>query len=125
MHAGELITAVELPAAAADKRCYYLKLRDRNSYAFALVSVAAALEIDGDNRIREARIALGGVAPKPWRAFDAEAALRGQAAAEQSFRDAAPLAVRDARPHRDNAFKVELARRAVVRALMTAMNQPV
>jgi xanthine dehydrogenase YagS FAD-binding subunit len=125
MQPGELITAVELPGAAADKRSYYLKVRDRNSYAFALVSVAAVLDIDADNRIREARIALGGVAPKPWRAFDAEAALRGQPAADQSFRDAAPLAVRDAQPHRDNAFKVELARRAVVRALMAAVNEPV
>ncbi len=98
MQAGELITAVELPGAAADKRSYYLKVRDRNSYAFALVSVAAVLDIGPDNQIREARIALGGVAPKPWRAFDAEAALRNQPAAEQSFRNAKPLVVRDARP---------------------------
>lgn len=125
MHVGELITAVDLPSEAADKRSYYLKVRDRNSYAFALVSVAAVLDIDADNRIRNARIALGGVAPKPWRALDVEAALRGQPATEQAFRDAAPLAVRDARPQRDNAFKVELARRAVVRALMAAVNQPV
>jgi xanthine dehydrogenase YagS FAD-binding subunit len=121
----ELITSVELSGAAADKRSYYLKVRDRNSYAFALVSVAVRIDVDGDNRIRQARIALGGVAPKPWRAFDAEAALRDQPASEESFRNAAPLVVRDARPYRDNAFKVELAQRAVVRALARAVNQPV
>ncbi len=125
MQPGELITAVELPEAASGKRAYYLKVRDRNSYAFALVSVAALLDIDGDNQIRQARIALGGVAPKPWRAFDAETVLRGKTASEESFRNAAPLAVRDAQPRRDNAFKVELARRAVMRALMAAVNQPV
>jgi xanthine dehydrogenase YagS FAD-binding subunit len=122
---GELITGVELPGATAEKRSYYLKVRDRNSYAFALVSVAAVLDIGADNRIQEARIALGGVAPKPWRAFEAEAALRNQPAEEQAFRNAAPRVVREARPHRDNAFKVELAQRAVVRALMAAVNQPV
>jgi xanthine dehydrogenase YagS FAD-binding subunit len=117
---GELITAVELPAAWADKKSHYVKVRDRNSYAFALVSVAAVLEIDPDHRIRQARIAVGSVAAKPWRVPEAEDALRGHAAGEQVFRRAAELVVRGARTRPDNAFKVELARRAIVRAAMAA-----
>jgi xanthine dehydrogenase YagS FAD-binding subunit len=125
MRPGELIIAVDLPAASAGKRSYYLKVRDRNSYAFALVSVAAVLEIGPDNRIRDARIALGGAAPKPWRVQEADDSLRNQAADDAAFLNAARILVRDAQPQRDNAFKVELARRAVVRALRTAVSQPV
>jgi xanthine dehydrogenase YagS FAD-binding subunit len=116
---GELITAVDLPAASPQSRAHYLKVRDRNSYAFALVSVAAQLELDG-NRIKDARIALGGVALKPWRVLAAEQALRGKQAGEPAFREAADILVRGAKPHRFNAFKIELARRATVRALSTA-----
>lgn len=122
---GELITAVELPAATAGRRSYYIKARDRNSYAFALVSVAAALDIGADGRIRDARIALGGVAPTPWRAHDAENMLRNQPAAEESFRNAAAVAVPNAKTRRYNAFKVELAHRAVARALTMAWKESV
>jgi xanthine dehydrogenase YagS FAD-binding subunit len=115
---GELITAVDLPAASFT-RAHYLKLRDRASYAFALVSVAAALQMDGGN-VRAARIALGGVAHKPWRAAEAEALLAGTALQADVLRKAAAAAVEGARPYRYNAFKVELAQRAVVRALQTA-----
>ena len=121
---GELVIAVELPQATANLRSSYLKIRDRRSYAFALVSVAAVLDIGPDNRIRAARIALGSVAPKPWRVKDAENTLHGQLANEQTFRRAAQLMVRGARPQRNNAFKIELARRATVRALKTAANEP-
>jgi xanthine dehydrogenase YagS FAD-binding subunit len=122
---GELITAVDLPAASAGRRSYYLKVRDRTSYAFALVSVAAVLDIDSGNRIREGRLALGGVAHKPWSVPEADDSLRNQAAGDSAFRRAAELLVRGALPRRDNAFKIELARRAVVRALRTATNRPV
>ena len=97
----------------------YLKIRDRLSYAFALVSVAAALETRGD-RIKEARLALGGVAHKPWRDPAAEAALRGQAADQATFARAADLLLRDAKGFEHNAFKIDLARRAVIRALTQA-----
>ena len=97
----------------------YLKIRDRLSYAFALVSVAAALELDGDT-IKEARLALGGVAHKPWRDPAAEAALRGQAAEPAAFARAADLLLRDAKGFAHNAFKIDLARRAIVRALTQA-----
>jgi len=120
MRPGELITAVELPAEWADRRSHYLKVRDRNSYAFALVSVAAVLDVGPDHRIGRARVALGSVAPKPWRGAEAEDSLRGQVAEAQTFRRAAELLVRGARPRHDNAFKVELAKRAVVRALTAA-----
>ncbi len=118
----ELIVAVDLPPQAAATRSHYLKVRDRNSYAFALVSVAAALEIDGGT-IRQARIALGGVAHKPWRVPAAEQALAGQAPGEAAFARAADLLLAGAQPQRDNAFKVELARRSVVRALTVAASQ--
>jgi xanthine dehydrogenase YagS FAD-binding subunit len=113
---GELITAVDLPAPPAG-RSHYVKVRDRASFAFALVSVAAVLERDGDGLIRDARLGLGGVAPKPWRAREAEQRLVGQRAGERLWRTAADAALREARPLRDNAFKVELARRCIVRAL--------
>jgi xanthine dehydrogenase YagS FAD-binding subunit len=119
LRAGELITAIDLPAPSSDRaRSHYLKVRDRNSFAFALVSVAAVLDMDGD-RIRAAHIALGGVAHKPWRVTEAERALVGRKAEEPAFRAAAEILVRGARVHRHNAFKVELARRSVVRALAT------
>jgi xanthine dehydrogenase YagS FAD-binding subunit len=114
---GELITAVDLPPLAFAARSRYRKVRDRASYAFALVSVAAALDV-ADGRVRDVRIALGGVAHKPWRAIGAEAALRGAAADEATFRAAIDAELAEARPLRDNAFKVPLARNAVVRTLL-------
>jgi xanthine dehydrogenase YagS FAD-binding subunit len=113
---GELITGVQLPASAIAAHSTYRKVRDRSSYAFALVSVAAALELDGD-RVADVRLALGGVAPKPWRAWRAEEALRGQPASDVSFRQAADAELADARPLAGNAFKVELARRTLVAVL--------
>lgn len=113
---GELITAVELPALASAARSTYRKVRDRASYAFALVSVAAALDLAG-GRVREVRIALGGVAHKPWRTTRAEAALRGQPANQATFTAAAEAELADARPLRGNAFKIELARRTIVSVL--------
>jgi xanthine dehydrogenase YagS FAD-binding subunit len=112
----EIVTALELPARGFAAHYTYLKIRDRMSYAFALVSVAVGLELDG-GRIREARFALGGVAHKPWRDAAAEAGLRGQAPSAENFKHAADLVLRDARGHEHNAFKIELARRAIVRAL--------
>lgn len=116
----ELVLAVELPAAGFAANSSYLKLRDRASFAFALVSVAAALDFDVDGRIREARLALGGVAHKPWRRADVERSLAGQLPLAANFQAAADLMLQDARPLTHNAFKVELARRAIVRALTTA-----
>jgi xanthine dehydrogenase YagS FAD-binding subunit len=115
----EIITEVELPPRGFAANYSYLKIRDRLSYAFALVSVAAALELDGD-KIKEARLALGGVAHKPWRDPSAEAALRGQPAGEAAFSRAADLVLRDARGFAHNAFKIDLARRAIVRAFKQA-----
>jgi xanthine dehydrogenase YagS FAD-binding subunit len=115
----EIVTAVELPPRGFAGNYTYLKIRDRLSYAFALVSVAVGLELDGGT-IREARLALGGVAHKPWCDASAEAALVGQAPGEDNFRRAADVLLRDARGYRHNAFKIELARRAVVRALTQA-----
>jgi len=113
---GELITAVELPPPNRAERSTYRKVRDRSSYAFALVSVAAAVELDGD-AIAGARIALGGVATKPWRARRAEEALRGRPATESTFLEAADAELADARPLAGNAFKVELARRTIAAVL--------
>lgn len=113
---GELITAVELPDIPFAFRSAYRKVRDRASYAFALVSVAAALDID-DGIVRDARIALGGVAHKPWRATKAEAALRGASATMESFRRGAEAELADAKPLHDNAFKVPMARNALVAVL--------
>ena len=113
----ELITAVALPPLSFAARSTYRKVRDRASYAFALVSVAAALDLDEDGRVRDVRLALGGVAAKPWRAWKAEAALRGQPAQEDSFRAAADSELADAAGLRDNAFKIELARRTIVAVL--------
>jgi xanthine dehydrogenase YagS FAD-binding subunit len=119
LNPGEIIVAVELPAAGFASNYTYLKIRDRLSYAFALVSVAAALELAGDC-IKVARLALGGVAHKPWRDTRAEAALAGQDASEAAFRQAADIVLADARGFGHNNFKIELARRAIVRALTQA-----
>jgi xanthine dehydrogenase YagS FAD-binding subunit len=113
---GELITAVELPALPAAARSTYRKVRDRSSYAFALVSVAAVLEVK-DGQIADIRLALGGVAHKPWRATRAEALLRGKPASAQAFRDAAIAELADAKPLSDNRFKVPLATRTIVAVL--------
>lgn len=119
LEADELITAVELPPRGFASNYTYLKIRDRLSYAFALVSVAAGLELDG-NAIKEARFALGGVAHKPWRSTEAEAALRGQPANEAAFAKAADIVLREAEGFGGNSFKIELARRTIVRALSQA-----
>jgi xanthine dehydrogenase YagS FAD-binding subunit len=116
---GELIVAIELPRSNFARNSYYLKIRDRASYAFALVAVAAALELERGT-IRQARIVLGGVAHKPWRSREAEAALSGQPASEESFRTAAEAALKGAKPLGHNCYKVELGKRAIVRALMRA-----
>lgn len=112
----ELIVAVELPASPFAKRSGYLKVRDRAQYAFALVSVAAALDVK-NGRIEAARLALGGVAHRPWRAPEAEKILTGARPDAKVFREAAEAALRGAVPQRHNAFKVEMAKRAVVRIL--------
>lgn len=119
---GELIVALRLPADAASfsRNARYLKLRERTSYAFAVVSAAAALEIE-DGTLRAARIALGGVAAKPWRAREAEAFLAGRQPTAEVFTQAAELALAEARPSGANAFKIELARRIVARALHLAL----
>ena len=115
----ELITAVTLPPAKFGKNSWYLKARDRQSYAFALVSVAAGLELEGDT-IKSAGLALGGVAHKPWYSPEAEHALVGKPANDATFQHAATLAVAGAKGYKDNAFKVELAKQCIVRALNQA-----
>ena len=115
----EIITGVELPPNGFVKNYSYLKIRDRLSYAFALVSVAVGLELEGDT-IKEARLALGGVAHKPWRDPTAEATLRGQSASQSAFAHTANILLRDAKGYEHNRFKIDLARRAVVRALTQA-----
>ena len=117
----EIITAIELPARGFAANYSYLKIRDRLSYAFALVSVAAAFELEG-GRIKEVRLALGGVAHKPWRDLEAEAALRNQTADSNAFAKAAEIVLRDAKGFSHNAFKIDLARRAIVRTLTQAAN---
>ena len=117
---GELVTAVELPAEDYATHCAYLKIRDRQSYAFALVSVAAALQLDG-GVIRHVRVALGGVAHKPWRNPEAEALLVGRPADKAAFSDLADALLAGATGFNDNQFKIELARRAIVRALTDAV----
>ncbi len=117
----EIVTAVELPANGFAKNYTYLKIRDRLSYAFALVSVAAGLELDG-NIVKDGRLALGGVAHKPWRDKAAEAELRGQPANRATFTRAAESLLRDSKGLAHNAFKIELARRVIVRALTQAAN---
>jgi xanthine dehydrogenase YagS FAD-binding subunit len=118
---GELITAIELPPTPLAARSLYLKFRDRKSYEFALVSVAVALELN-DGSISDARVALGGVATKPWRARQAEQELRGAPPTEESFARAAAAELVEAQPRTYNAFKVALAERAIVRGLRQALN---
>jgi xanthine dehydrogenase YagS FAD-binding subunit len=113
---GELITHVTLPALAGGTRSYYLKRRDRASYEFALASAAVVAQMQG-RTLQRVRIALGGVGTKPWRSKEAEQALEGREAAESNFRAAAEAALRGAKPLHDNAFKVELAKRTLIRAL--------
>ena len=117
----EIIIAIELPQKGFAGNYSYLKLRDRASYAFALVSVAAAIEIDG-GRIKEARVALGGVAHKPWRKVDAEVALQGEAPNRAVFAKAADILLEGAKGFSHNAFKIGLARRAILRTLTQAAN---
>jgi xanthine dehydrogenase YagS FAD-binding subunit len=114
---GELVTAVELPPLARAARSRYRKVRERAAFAFALVSVAAVVELDDDGIVRDCRVALGGVAPQPWRALRAEQALRGRPAGEASFAAAAEAELAAAMPLRDNGEKVPLARNLLVRTL--------
>ena len=116
---GELITHVDLPPSKLAAHARYVKVRDRAAFAFALASAGVGLDV-GDGRIRDARIALGGVATKPWRAIEAEQALIGQVPSRAVFERAAAVALVDPRPRRDNAFKVQLAQRTIVRALELA-----
>ncbi len=116
---GELITAVEISRGPA-VRSLYIKVRDRNSYAFALVSVAAVMDLAADGTVQGARIALGGVAPRPWRVPDAEQFLRGKKPEEAILRQVAQMITTGAKPMRYNSFKVELAQRTVVRAIASA-----
>ena len=116
LEAGDLITAVELPSMPMAVHSTYRKVRDRASYAFALVSVAAAIEVT-DGRVRDVRLALGGVAHKPWRAAVAEGLLKGGPATAEAFREAAEAELADARPLNDNGFKIELAARAMTAVL--------
>jgi xanthine dehydrogenase YagS FAD-binding subunit len=116
--AGELITEVELPAIPLFRRSHYLKVRDRASFEFALASAAVALEVK-DGTITAARVSLGGVATKPWRSHEAEEALVGSKLGEEAFQTAAKAALEGAKPQKHNAFKIELARQVIVRALTT------
>jgi xanthine dehydrogenase YagS FAD-binding subunit len=119
LDADELVTSIELPPQGFAANYTYLKIRDRLSYAFALVSAAVGMELEGGT-IREARFALGGVAHKPWRNTRAEAALRGRPAGEATFAQAADLVLGEARGFGHNTFKIDLARRTIVRALTQA-----
>jgi xanthine dehydrogenase YagS FAD-binding subunit len=120
---GELITAIEVPPLPSAARSMYRKVRDRSSYAFALISVAAALHVEG-GVVTDVRLALGGVALKPWRAWKAETALRGKAPDEQHLREAAAAELADAKPLRDNGFKIGLAQRAIVAVLSELAEAP-
>jgi xanthine dehydrogenase YagS FAD-binding subunit len=117
---GELITSVTLPRLARGTRSYYLKRRDRASYEFALASAAVVAQMQGQ-RVQRLRVALGGIGTRPWRSLEAEQVLEGREANAQNFRAAAEAALQDARPLQDNAFKVELAKRTLVRALQVVM----
>ena len=119
LKADELITSVDLPPAKFAKNSWYLKVRDRNSYAFALVSVAAGLEMNGST-IKSAGLALGGVAHKPWCPVGAEESLVGASASPEAFRKAAEIALTGAKGYEHNAFKIELAKQTIVRALTLA-----
>jgi len=119
VEAGELITHVTVPNSKFAARSAYVKLRDRASYEFALASAGGALELQG-NKIHSARLVLGGVATKPWRSAEAEYVLTGAAADEKTFHAAAEAAMKSATPHKYNGFKIELAKRTIVRALASA-----
>jgi xanthine dehydrogenase YagS FAD-binding subunit len=116
---GELVTSVTLPPPAAGARSVYLKLRDRASYEFALASAAVVATVS-DGTIQRVRVAMGGVATKPWRNLDVETALQGQPATHERFTDAARVLLSDAKPQSENGFKVELAKRCLVHALSLA-----
>ena len=116
---GELITHIVIPHLPAARRSHYLKVRDRASYEFALASAAVVLDLDGDT-IRAARLGLGGIATKPWRAIEAEQILTGRKASDDTFRDAAEIALAGAVAREHNHFKIELAKRTIVRAFATA-----
>jgi len=117
---GELIVGIDIPVSAALRRSHYLKVRDRESYEFAVASAAVGLELDADGRtVRDVRVAMGGVATKPWRARQVEAALKGRPLDEQTVRSASKLATDGAVSHGMNGFKIELAQRVVARALLT------
>ena len=116
---GDLITSVTLAAPVAGTRSLYLKLRDRAAYEFALASAAIVMSVEG-GRVRHVRVALGGVGAKPWRSVEAERALEGKDVSAANFRDAAEEALKEARPRSENGFKVELAKRCLVRALTMA-----
>jgi len=117
LNPGELITAIEIPKNNFAAKSHYLKIRDRSSYAFALISVAAALDMDG-SQVKLARIAIGGVSHKPWRALEAERFLVGKNTSEENFLKAAEAEMKMAKPLEHNKYKVEMAKRAIVRALM-------
>ena len=119
LQAGDIVTSIDVPANSFGAHYTYLKIRDRASYAFALVSVAVGLELEG-NIIKNARLALGGVAHKPWRDTEAEDLLKGQEASEDNFRKVAEKILTGAKGYGDNTFKIELAKRAIVRALKEA-----
>ncbi|UEG52155.1 xanthine dehydrogenase family protein subunit M [Mucilaginibacter daejeonensis] len=121
LQSGELITSIDLPAEGFEQHYSYLKLRDRHSYAFALVSVATGLKLK-DGIIDEVRIALGGVAHKPWRSPEAEEFLKGKPATAESFEGAANIILADARGYEHNRFKIELAKRAIVRNGIMALD---
>ena len=116
---GELITHIVIPRLAAARRSHYLKVRDRASYEFALASAAVVLDLEGDT-IRAARLGLGGIATKPWRSIEAEQSLTGRKATDDTFRDAAEIALNGAVAREHNLFKIELAKRTIVRAFATA-----
>jgi xanthine dehydrogenase YagS FAD-binding subunit len=118
---GEIITSIDLPEKGFEKNYSYLKIRDRNSYAFALVSVATGLELEG-NVIREARIALGGLAHKPWRVTAAEDYLVGKTATRENFATAADIILEGAVPYEYNSFKIGLAKKAIIRNCIMALN---
>ncbi len=119
---GELITAIDLPAIPYARRSKYIKVRDRNSYAFALVSIATVLDVDDAGNIRKAHLALGGVAHKPWRAAKAESLLAGKKPDESTLRAAAEAELAPAKGYKDNAFKIELAKRCIVRGVLSTLN---
>jgi xanthine dehydrogenase YagS FAD-binding subunit len=119
LNAGELIVSVDLPPIGIPTKSHYLKIRERTSYAFALVSVAVVYESKG-GKIVNPRIALGGIAHKPWRCVEAENFLGGRIANEENFKQAAEIALKDAKPLKENVYKIVLAKRAIMRALMNA-----